>query len=198
VALLLPVFLLSGLSALLYQVVWQRVLFSIYGIDIASVTVVVTAFMMGLGVGSLLGGAFARGSSRTLLGLFAACEFGIGLFGLVSLDLFDRVGAMTVGAGHLFTGVLAFLLVLVPTTLMGASLPLLVEWDARRRRNVGRGVGLLYFVNTFGAALGSFLAVLVLLGALGLRATTASAAALNLLLGAAVLVPWRQEGRGTA
>ena len=173
--------------------VWQRVLFSIYGIDIASVTVVVTAFMMGLGVGSLLGGALSRRSSRALLGIFALCELGIGLFGLVSLDLFAWVGSRTLGAGHLFTGVLAFVLVLVPTTLMGASLPLLVEWEDRRRRNVGQVVGLLYFVNTLGAAAGSFLAVLVLLGAFGLRATTAAAAALNLFLGLAVLWPWYQE-----
>ena len=55
---LFPVFFLSGTAALIYQIAWQRALFAVYGLDILSVTVVVTAFMLGLGIGSLLGGAF--------------------------------------------------------------------------------------------------------------------------------------------
>lgn len=192
--LLLPIFLLSGAAALLYQVVWQRVLFTIYGIDITSVTVVVTAFMLGLGVGSLVGGGLSRRGDRGLIGWFAACELGIGLFGIFSLDLFSWVASWTLHVPRLLTGVVAFFLVLVPTTLMGASLPLLVEYEARRRGNVGRSVGLLYFVNTLGAAAGSFAAVLWVLGPLGLRATTAATGALNLLLGAAVLLVLRRRG----
>jgi predicted membrane-bound spermidine synthase len=185
--LLLAIFLLSGFAALLYQVVWQRVLFTIYGIDITSVTVVVTAFMLGLGVGSLVGGSLSRRSDRSLLRLFAACELGIGAFGVFSLDLFAWVASWTLAVPRLMTGVVAFLLVLVPTTLMGASLPLLVEYETRRRRNVGRSVGLLYFINTLGAAVGSFAAVLFVLGHLGLRTTTVSAGVLNVALGVGVL-----------
>lgn len=189
--LLLTIFLLSGFAALLYQVVWQRVLFSIYGIDIASVTVVVTAFLLGLGVGSLAGGALSRRPTRALLWLFAACELGIGAFGAFSLDLFDWVGSFTAGVPHLLAGFLSFLLLLLPTTLMGASLPLLVEYDARRRGNVGRSVGLLYFVNTLGAALGCFATVAFLLRQLGLSSTTHFAAALNVALGVTVLLALR-------
>lgn len=191
-ALLLPVFLLSGFAALLYQVVWQRVLFTIYGIDITSVTVVVTAFMLGLGLGSLVGGSLSRKSDRALLGLFAACEFGIGIFGVFSLDLFGWVASWTLGVPRLMTGVVAFLLVLVPTLLMGASLPLLVEYETRRRGNVGRSVGMLYFINTLGAALGSFAAVVFVLGSLGLRATTVTTGGLNVLLGLLVLTLCRR------
>jgi len=187
-------FLVSGAAALVYQLVWQRVLFRIYGIDIASVTIVVTAFMLGLGVGSLVGGVLSRLVPHAVLALFASFEMGIGAFGAVSLELFDRVGSRTAGAGHLATGVLAFLLVLVPTTLMGATLPLLVAWETTRTGNVGRSVSGLYFVNTLGAALGAFMAAGVLFRVLGLQSTVRGTAAINGALGLAVLA---LRGKGT-
>lgn len=190
--LLLVVFLLSGFCALLYQLVWQRALFAVYGIDIASVTVVVTAFMFGLGVGSLVGGHLSRRAGRSVLPLFAAFELGIGLFGLCSLALVDVVASLTISASRPVTGVVAFLLLLLPTTFMGATLPLLVEHAARRSGNVGRSVGALYFANTLGAALGSFAAAGFLLALLGLAGTTYAAAFLNLLLAAAILVLHRR------
>jgi len=73
------IFVLSGFSALLYQVVWQRALFAIYGINVESVTVIVTAFMLGLGVGSLVGGEVSKRPSRPALLLFSLVELGIGL-----------------------------------------------------------------------------------------------------------------------
>jgi predicted membrane-bound spermidine synthase len=192
---LLFIFLLSGFAALLYQVIWQRALFAFYGIDITSVTVVVTAFMLGLGVGSLTGGALSKRAGERVLPLFAAFEFGIGLFGIFSLDIFAGVAAGTLHLSRLATGFVAFLLVLAPTTFMGATLPLLVEHATRRSGNVGRSVGVLYFVNTLGAALGSFAAAALLLGLFGLEATTRGAAALNLMLGAAVIWLHRRTAR---
>ena len=87
---MLAVFLLSGFAALVYQVVWQRALFTIFGVNIESVTLVVTAFMLGLGLGSLAGGALSKRGSRELLLWFSAIELGIGIFGAISLDLFKR------------------------------------------------------------------------------------------------------------
>lgn len=192
---LLALFFLSGFAALLYQVVWQRVLFSVYGIDIASVTVVVTVFMLGLGMGSLVGGALSeRFRSRALL-LFALFEAGIGVFGFFSLGLFELVAGRTLDLSRTSTGIVAFLLLLVPTTLMGATLPLLVSYATARSHNVGRSVGMLYFVNTLGAALGAFAAGMFLLGMLGLAMTVNVAAALNVLLGVAVIGFWRSEAR---
>ncbi len=183
---ILVVFLLSGFAALVYQVAWQRALFRIYGIDSASVTVIVTAFMLGLGLGSLVGGELSRKAPP--LPLFAAFELGIGLFGFWSLDLFDAAGSVTLGLSHLATGLVTFGLVLVPTTLMGATLPLLVAHETRLSGNVGRSVGILYCVNTTGAALACFAAAWILLGGLGLALTTRVAAGLNVLLAAAVLL----------
>ncbi len=181
---LLVSFTLSGFAALVYQVVWQRALFSIYGIDSASVTVVVTAFMVGLGVGSLLGGELSK--KLPALPLFAIFEVAIGLFGAFSLDLFRWVGNATLGVDLLGTGLVTFGLVLVPTTLMGATLPLLVAHVASATGNTGKSVGVLYFANTLGAALACFVAAWWLLGGLGMRRSTFVAAALNVLLGLAV------------
>jgi predicted membrane-bound spermidine synthase len=193
--LLLTLFFLSGFAALLYQVVWQRVLFSVYGIDITSVTVVVTVFMLGLGVGSLVGGALSeRMRSRALL-LFAILEAGIGLFGFFSLGLFELVAGRTLDLSRIATGVVAFLLLLVPTTLMGATLPLLVSHATARSHNVGRSVGVLYFANTLGAAAGAFAAGMFLLGLFGLANTVNGAAALNMLLAVGVLWLWRKEAQ---
>src|SRR5580658_10074471 len=95
------IFVLSGFSALLYQVVWQRSLFAIYGINVESVTVIVTAFMLGLGVGSLAGGEVSKSPKRPALLYFSLVELGIGAFGLLSLPLLHWVGSFTLGLSPL-------------------------------------------------------------------------------------------------
>ncbi len=191
---LLVAFLLSGFSALIYQLVWQRSLFAIYGIDTASVTVVVTAFMAGLGVGSLLGGDLSK--RLPALPLFAAFELGIGAYGLVSLPLFAWAGSFTLDLSRLGTGLVTFALVLLPTTLMGATLPLLVAHAARRSGNVGRSVGTLYFVNTLGAAVACFVTAWALLKFCGMAGSVRIAAAINILLGIGVFaLRGREETR---
>ncbi len=189
------VFVASGFAALLYQNAWQRSLFAIYGINIESVTVVVTAFMLGLGLGSLAGGRLSKDPARSVLVLFGLVEMGIGAFGFVSLDLFHRVGAMTLRMPPVATAVVTFLLVLVPTLLMGMTLPLLVADWARRSGNVGRSVGMLYFVNTLGSALACFAAIGWLLPRLGLSRTVTVAAAINSTVGLAVLALSRRSVR---
>src|SRR5579875_2555012 len=93
-----PYFLLffaSGFPALLYQIVWQRALFTIYGVNIESVTVIVTVFMLGLGLGSLAGGRLSLLPRLPALRAFGAIEFSVGLFGLASLHLFLSVAPST-------------------------------------------------------------------------------------------------------
>lgn len=174
------VFLLSGFAALLYQIVWQRALYAIYGINIESVTMVVTAFMLGLGFGSIVGGAVSKEASRPVLLLFALVELGIGIFGAVSLHIFHVVGRATLEMSPLGTFVVTFLLVLVPTLLMGSTLPLLVAHLVRSSKNVGKSVGTLYFVNTLGSAFASAAAVLFVMKQAGLSGTVHVAAMLNL------------------
>ncbi len=173
------VFFLSGFAALLYQLVWQRALFAIYGINIESVTMVVTAFMLGLGFGSLAGGALSKDSRRPVLVLFSLVEAGIGTFGLFSLALFRGVGAATLDLSPAATACVTFALVLVPTMLMGGTLPLLVAHEVRASGNVGRSVGMLYFVNTLGSALASLAAATFVMGSLGQAGTVRLAAGIN-------------------
>jgi spermidine synthase len=188
-------FFASGGSALVYQVVWQRSLFALFGIHLAAVTLVVTAFMIGLGVGSLFGGWLSKHERAAPLAVFSALELGIGSFGLVSLPLFSFAGDRFALAPDLLAGTVVLGLLLVPTTMMGATLPLLVTHLVRRAWGVGKSVGALYFVNTLGSAAASFVTALWLLAALGQRHTVWLAAAVNLTVGVtmALLARWDRE-----
>jgi predicted membrane-bound spermidine synthase len=186
-AALYPVFFVSGFAAILYQLVWQRSLFRLLGTSMESVTMVVTAFMLGLGLGSLAGGTISEKSRRPLAVLFGLVELGIGAFGLISMPLFTWMASVTSGARGAEIGVIAFGAVLVPTLFMGATLPILVASLVRRSGNVGRSVGMLYFINTLGSAAGSLLAGIWILGALGQDRAVMAAAVLNLLAAAGVL-----------
>jgi predicted membrane-bound spermidine synthase len=189
------VFLLSGFAALLYQIVWQRALYAIYGINIESVTMVVTAFMLGLGLGSLAGGVVSREPKRPVLLYFSLVELGIGTFGAVSLSIFHAVGNVTLGMGPVATFLVTFLLVLLPTVLMGSTLPLLVAHLVRENKNVGKSVGTLYFVNTLGSAFASAAAVLVILGRAGQSGSVRIAALLNVTVSLLAYLAHRRSTR---
>src|ERR1700722_718514 len=156
-------FFVSGFPALLSQVVWQRALFHLYGVNIESVTMVVTAFILGLGLGSLLGGFISRYQPLPLLTVFGAVELLIATYGVISLKLFHWAADLTAGSGALETGLLAFLLVLIPTALMGSTLPILVSYTVRFSHSVGCSVGALYAANTLGSAVACFCAGLFLM-----------------------------------
>jgi spermidine synthase len=187
------VFFASGFAALIYQVVWQRSLFTIFGINTEAVTVVVTVFLLGLGIGSIAGGVLSRIVRHPLL-VFALSEFGIAAFGLISLDLFRSVGTSTTGQSAVATGVTTFLLLLAPTFLMGMTLPLLVSYLVSRSGNVGRSTSLLYFVNTAGSGIAALASVTLLLPRFGEHGSVRVAAATNLLVGAIVLAMHLRRG----
>lgn len=185
------VFFVSGFAAVIYQIIWQRVLLTMYGANIESVTIVVTAFMGGLGIGSLLGGRLATRAGLDLPVVFAAMELGIGGCGVASLALLHAVGAWTADASPVIAGLAIFGLLLVPTVLMGATLPILVADAVREARTVGRAVGGLYATNAMGSAAGALSAVLVMFGPLGQRKSVWLAAGLNVAVTAVVLT-WRR------
>lgn len=192
--LLHSVFFVSGFSAILYQLVWQRSLFTIYGTSSESVTMVITAFMLGLGLGSLAGGALSRSASWVLPALFVVAELAIGAFGLGSLALFQWVASITSGASGLEVGLAALALLLAPTVCMGATLPVLVAYSVGRTRNVGASVGMLYFANTFGSAAGCVAAAHFIFGQLGQAGAVQLAAGANALAAACVLATLRYRG----
>jgi MFS family permease len=185
-------FFLSGAAALVYQVVWQRALLTIYGVNVESVALVVAAFLVGLGTGSLLGGLLSRRPGLSPLRTVGLFELAIGVYGVASLALFRALGEMTAGRSGLATFLAAFGLVLLPTAGMGATLPLLSAYIVNRLRNVGRSVGALYFVNTLGSAVSAGATALYLLGPLGQQRTLFVAAGLN---GAVALLMLRASSR---
>jgi MFS family permease len=190
-------FFLSGAAALVYQVVWQRLLFTVVGVDIESVTIVVSTFMLGLGGGALLGGWLADAWPRRILWLFCGAEAAIGAFGLASTDLILGLGTVLAGAPRGLAAAVCFALLLLPTLAMGATLPMLVA-DAFRHssggtRSIGVSTGTLYFINTVGAALGAGAVGLVLPYWLDLRQIARLAAGLNLAASATVAtLGWRR------
>ena len=180
-------FFVSGFPALLYQIVWQRALFTLYGVNIESVTMVITAFMLGLGLGSLLGGMVSRSPRLPLLRIFGLVELLIAAYGVCSLRIFHWAANFTAGSTPLQTGLIAFTLVVLPTVLMGSTLPILVSYAVQLSRNVGTSVGALYAANTLGSASACFCAGLFLMRWLGESRTVAMAAGLNALVGSTVL-----------
>lgn len=180
-------FFLSGFPALIYQIIWQRALFAIFGSNIEAVTLVVSSFMLGLGIGSLAGGRLSSSDRTRPLLLFGLFELLIGAFGLLSLTLIDAVGTLTVGIGPAGTFVVSFMLVLLPTFLMGATLPLLVTFLVRRSGAVGLSVSLLYSVNTWGSAVACFVGAFLVFGLLGMHGSVVLASTINILIGLAAV-----------
>src|SRR6202521_6122179 len=182
------IFFASGFSALIYQITWQRSLFTIFGINVEAVTVVVTGFLLGLGFGSLVGGRLSGMVRADLLALFGAIELAIGIFGIASLAIFQWVGARTLALPGAVTIIATVALVVGPTLLMGATLPILTQYLVRRVNNVGRSVGLLYCVNTLGSAFACFASGLWLMRILGMQGAVLLAAAVNVAVALAAFV----------
>jgi spermidine synthase len=184
-------FFLSGAAALVYQVVWQRILTLHTGIGVVSVSLIVAAFMAGLGLGSHIGGVLsARVSPRRALRIFALLELGVGLFAAISCRLYyDGLGALAAGLYETTAGaaVAHFSAFLLPTTLMGMSLPFLVRATVRETASASRVIGALYGVNVLGASTGALLAPWLLIRFLGLPGAALVGTAANLLAAAAAL-----------
>lgn len=192
-------FFFSGFPALIYQLTWQRALFRIFGVNIESVTIVVTAFMLGLGVGSLAGGFLSKRRGIPLLPLLAIIELMTGAFGVTSLKIFDRVGDWTIGLPLPAIAAVSLALVIVPTLLMGATLPILVGHLVCRSGQVGKVLGLFYYVNTLGAGAACLVCAVILFPFLGMQGSVYVAASLNVLVAAGALgAYWRDRGDGLA
>ena len=188
---LMVAFFCSGFAALLCQIIWQRMLGVFAGSDTVSAALVVGAFLAGLGLGSIIGAKLAdRLSPHRALLLFAGCEAGVALcallskfflYDLIAIGLADAVEAPAAIFALCFAGLV------IPTTLMGASLPLLARAVATDLASVATRVGTLYSLNTLGAGLGALIGGWFIVGGLGFVAALVFAAGLNLLAAALAL-----------
>jgi spermidine synthase len=195
----LLLFFLSGATSLVYEVVWMRRLSLVFGHSIFSVSTVLTTFMTGLALGSYLGGRWSdqqrRGGRRPtdLLKTYGKLELFIGLWGLLSLLLLNLVEAgflqLARGGYHGFplTAFLffcSFLVLLPPTTAMGATLPVFTQVLVWRQEDTGSFLSKIYGLNTLGACCGAAFGGLVGLPALGLNKTVIVTACLNAAIAA--------------
>jgi spermidine synthase len=187
-------FFTSGMPALAYQLIWQRVLFRVFGVNMESVTIVVTAFMLGLGIGSLIGSQLAIRRSFAPLLLIAGIEASIGVFGLCSLHLFDIANHFVQDLSFPAQIITAIGLVFIPTALMGMTLPLLVGYLIRHSANVGLSTGSLYRANTLGAVIGCVVCALFLFPWFGLQMSIWVAAGLNGLVAIAAFIAFLLRG----
>jgi spermidine synthase len=204
-AIVLLMFFLSGLAALVYQIVWAKQLALVFGVTIYASSAVVTAFMAGLALGSLYIGRIADRWERPLL-LFALLEAGIGIFGACFPLLAKAATPVYVafygpfGGNHyvmsLVRFALSFLMLFFPTALMGGTLPVLSRAYVRHQKRLGGEVAGLYSINNFGAFIGCVLAGYVFLEFLGQAETLYLAAGVNLLVAVGAVVLDRALGAG--
>ncbi|MBX9686522.1 MAG: fused MFS/spermidine synthase, partial [Candidatus Obscuribacterales bacterium] len=190
-------FLLSGLSSLIYQVIWTRLLVFVFGSTTFATSTVLAVFMGGLALGSFVAGRYADNSKRPFL-YYGILEAIIGIWALITPFLFssaiplykfffEPLHLQVIAFGLLRFSVAACIL-LLPTACMGATLPLLSCFVTKSLDEVGDRIGSLYAINTLGAVIGSVSAGFFLLPAFGLSVTTYLAAATNILLGLAVFL----------
>ena len=182
-------FLLSGAAALIYQIVWVKKLTLVFGVTLYSTSAVITTFMAGLAFGSLYFGRVVDRWKRPLV-LFALLELGIAAFALVFpaiVDLLRQIYVVFYGpfgdSPHVMTlvrFVMAFLVLIVPTSLMGGTLPVITRAYVVRGRQLGRGLAGLYSANNIGAFAGCVAAGYLFLEWLGPGGTLKLAAGMNL------------------
>jgi spermidine synthase len=195
--LLAALFFLSGTSALIYQVLWMRLLGLVFGVTVYAASTVWGVFMTGLAAGSFIGGRVADRVKRPIV-WFGIAEALIGITALLTpaaLDLLQRAytaihpSMNSSLAGLTFVRfILSFMVLIIPAALMGATLPLIVKSSLLRTEGLGHRVGVLYATNTAGAIAGSLVAGLLLIPHLGISLSFAVAVAINLLVAATALV----------
>ena len=174
--------LISGGAGLIYEVIWERLLAIYFGVTMISITLIVSAFLGGLGLGSLFGGLIAQ-KLKSPLFTYGFLEIGIGIFGSISPFLIGWIGRTTAGSPYWLVFIISFAFLLLPTFLMGMTLPLLAQAFTDRVETSGQTIGLLYGINTLGAAFGCLIAGYVLIDKFGFDGASLVAVLANLIVG---------------
>jgi spermidine synthase len=196
------VFFMSGLSALVYQLLWMRHLGFIFGNTVYASATVLTAFMGGLAIGSHLFGRISEKLRNPIKG-FAWLEIAVAAYALAMPWMFELIKIIYMLAyRHVSDNmvfltslrfVLAFLILLFPTICMGGTLPVLIRGMARDDEGFGRRLGWLYGVNTLGAVVGVFLSGFYLIPMIGLTNTNILAVSTDLAAGFGALLLARRH-----
>lgn len=197
--LLLFSFMISGMTALIYEIVWTRPLQLIFGSTIYAVSTILTTFFVGFALGSFLFRNFAD-NTKNPIKLFAIIQMGIGLYGLIILSLFKILPPIylllvDIPGLQFVQFALVFLVLIIPSTLFGATWPIIYKSYVDLNK-FGKDSGKLYSSNSFGAFLGSIGAGFFLIPLLGISRTSIFAGLLNLALGTTILICLRRNKNG--
>lgn len=183
------VFFLSGFSALVYQVVFSKILSYTFGSNSSAVYSILATYMGGMAIGAWLGGKIVL-SKRPPLTIYAAIELVIAIYCLLSPMLFRLVQLLYTHIGNgmqpgtigldTIRFLLGVLVLLLPTILMGMSLPVLIAHFKIRNQTYGNSIAVLYATNTLGAAMGALVCGYLIIPAVGIKLTIYTAAWLNI------------------
>ncbi len=207
-SLILLFFFVTGMTGLVYELVWIRLLILAFGSTQFAITTVLVTFMAGLALGSFIFGRVVD-RSPVPLKVYALIEVALGLYCILSPEVFLLVrdlylslsgsGASTQFAGFEFTQfLLSFAALIIPTTLMGGTLPVLVKYLASSSDRVGFHTAVPYAVNTLGAVIGCLATGFFLLYFLGLKSTLYSAGAVDVVVGVLLFIICRSAQRVSA
>jgi spermidine synthase len=187
----------SGACALVYQVMWLRLLALVFGVTVYAASTVLASFMAGLALGSFAAGRLAA-RIRSPLRTFGWLEIGVGVTAFLTPTLLEGVKAVWVAIHPALPSnlvfitaarfVAAFAVLIVPTTLMGATLPVVMQSALVRDRAVSSRMGLLYAINTAGAIAGALIAGFYLVSDVGIAMSFRIAATANLVIGALAIL----------
>jgi spermidine synthase len=201
----LTLFFMSGFCNLTYEIVWVRMLNLVFGVTVFAVSAVTASFMMGMALGAIgFGGIIDKSKNRFLL--FSLCHVGIGAAAIAIILGFPWFQGFYLSVNHLFHPdfyamrvllfFLSLVLLVIPTTLMGATFPVATRILTANEEGLGSNIGVLYGANTLGSVLGCSVTVFFILGPAGMKGTIYVAAIADCAIGLAVLALANTSLRG--
>lgn len=195
---------LSGAAALIYEIAWTRALSLVMGSTTYALSTMLASFMSGLTLGGYLGGLWADKTKNPAF-TFGLIEGVIAIFGLATIVVIKNISPIYAWVFYTFglsfttfsfsQFVLSFLIMLVPTTLMGATFPMVLKARTRRLEELGRETGYVYSINNLGAIIGSFAAGFIFIPIIGVSATNLVAALLNMAVAIIIIFYLRPFGK---
>ncbi len=195
--LLLIMFGISGMTALIYEIIWIRPLTLVFGTTMYAVSTIVASFILGLAIGSWIAGRFAD-KLKNPLKYFAIIQITVGIFGILLLPVFDLMPKVYLDLYHLtypnqsifmFSQILmSMMIIAIPATLMGTTLPLMMKSYSAEFTTIGKDVGKLDASNSIGAFFGTLAAGFLIIPILGIHDGILVTASINIILGTIILI----------
>jgi len=205
-AILSLILFLSGISALIFETLWLRLSGLAFGNSTWAAALILSSFMAGLALGTAIA-ASAKLRTRPLK-LYAALEIMVAVFGCTIVFTLPTIGEILHPLFQMLWShqtvllalriLISFVILLIPTTAMGLTLPAVLEDPVLAKTGFGRTVGLLYGFNTIGAVVGALIGEFLLIKVFGLWGTSLVAGALNCVAAAVAMIFLTKRGKLTA